>query len=775
MGGPGREQGVVLSFVSNDDVQEQPAQRGARGRKASVVALIGALALAGAAVGAVFFARGAEDDGASADTDPESDSAAFADLVGGGVSATAVESDVVWGRAKLNLGNKLEWVLRGLEQNSQGTVHLHAGKSCDDVGPSLWYAEAGVNPWSSVVWTSNHKGKSTGTVEINSLDGAYSFAGNLKHAVVFYSEAEEVLACGILNAKSSYRKYGVRSSLNGGFAVHHSELTAGEVILSKKNKLSWGLYNLGADQVGALEVLAGRDCSDPSNTWLSMEWQSNAYGVSEGDVSLGFDEYDFSELVDRAVAVRDADGAVVVCDMLSGFVESTTEALEAIEMELRDIEDTIKSEQDEVTPAPTQGPSRSLEPTIPYEVTNPPTNEPTAGPVVSPTMPPTLPPVPPTPVPTDAPVTTPTTSVPPTPVPTDAPVTTPTTSVPPTPVPTESTGESTVATIEPILGQGYICLQTAVTFTDIKSEIFTLRFERDRAAQTLTRAQTAESYGNATQVQLDFIANYSVVESDILQRLEALDQQVAGPQQVLQNECLSTECRDMINDVQRGRLEMDDVVDTLKAICPLRFLCEPGGIDVPGLDCPVPINCDSRNYTTATSYFKLVDTLETKASMRLAYENALERQKAGIPQTQEDQNALLYYSNVDKDINFQKSMIAHFTLICTFYLVNPSGTVSLDNSGLLQWDLQGPKGGQSGTIKIHEGTTCDPLNLGEVYSAPNTTPFDTVTWSESNQGLIQGNVSLSDLEGALTFEDYKNHAVVVYDPSDAIQSCGILN
>jgi len=760
MGGPGREQGVVLSFVSNDDVQEQPAQRGARGRKASVVALIGALALAGAAVGAVFFARGAEDDGASADTDPESDSAAFADLVGGGVSATAVESDVVWGRAKLNLGNKLEWVLRGLEQNSQGTVHLHAGKSCDDVGPSLWYAEAGVNPWSSVVWTSNHKGKSTGTVEINSLDGAYSFAGNLKHAVVFYSEAEEVLACGILNAKSSYRKYGVRSSLNGGFAVHHSELTAGEVILSKKNKLSWGLYNLGADQVGALEVLAGRDCSDPSNTWLSMEWQSNAYGVSEGDVSLGFDEYDFSELVDRAVAVRDADGAVVVCDMLSGFVESTTEALEAIEMELRDIEDTIKSEQDEVTPAPTQGPSRSLEPTIPYEVTNPPTNEPTAGPVVSPTMPPTLPPVPPTPVPTDAPVITPTTSVPPTPVPTESSTTTPPTA--------PSSSENVVATLQPLFGSGYECVQTAMAYRAVQDLWFPVDLERKVAMRNYSLAETAVSSGTATQVQLDFIANYSAYESDIAQRFNALERQLEElKERYSEIPCLSDACQS---------LPQDSSFKAFKKDCPEEYLCERFSGTFPELVCPSrQIACSLLNHSLAMAYMTYGKELAVQESLR--FDSEVARGLHGPAEDDYFDNARYFWYQQTVDMAYAE--VSALKDSCNMQTFVPLGTITLDDSGLLSWNMTRGTAIYDGTIKIFEGTTCDPKLLGDVYSIPGTTPFDAVTWASHEgpnyESAMHGDITLAELDGALTYEEYKTHATVVISADEELLSCGILN
>jgi len=320
---------VALSVAVDASAAKQDVGH-KRASRSRLAAMIGGLALVGTAVGLVGVGLSNSADSSTTKAAAPSYSA---DLIGAEVvTAAGVKGGPARGRADLDVHNVLTWALRKLEPETSGTIHLHAGTSCNALGSSHWDTEVtSSNPWTEVTWSSDSAGKSEGTLNIDELVGAYSFPANLRHAVVFYSHDQQVLACGLLKPEGDYRKFGVQSTLSNGFEEHQSNTVAGEVILSKANVLSWGVYNLQAKQSGVLSVLAGRDCSDPDATRFTTKWSTDKWGTSRSEAAIDSAEHDFSELVGRAVVIRNADGAVVACNMLSVFIEKTPAAIDAIE------------------------------------------------------------------------------------------------------------------------------------------------------------------------------------------------------------------------------------------------------------------------------------------------------------------------------------------------------------------------------------------------------------------------------------------------------------
>lgn len=87
--------------------------------------------------------------------------------------------------------------LKGLDEETIGGLHIHAGKTCATSGAHFWTPANETDPWNSVstVYISNQLGNAEGSFVV---DSGYLLADNEHHAVVIHDENNTRIACGLL-------------------------------------------------------------------------------------------------------------------------------------------------------------------------------------------------------------------------------------------------------------------------------------------------------------------------------------------------------------------------------------------------------------------------------------------------------------------------------------------------------------------------------------------------------------------------------------------------
>jgi len=717
-------------------------------------ALVGGLALVGAAIGLVGVGISNR---ANSSSNGAAEASYSADLVGlKGVTTAGVKGSGAKGKADLDIHNVLTWSLRKLEPGSSGRIHIHAGRSCDALGPSLWDEEVtSSNPWTAVTWNSDSAGKSAGTFAIDELFGAYSFPANLGHAIVFYSHDDQILACGVLKPKRRYRKFGVKSALNNGFLEHQSSAVAGEVVLRKDNVLSWGVYNLAKSGTGVVSVLAGRDCGNPDATWFSGEWVSNKWGISKCKLVLDSHEHDFAEVVGRAVTFRDTHGSVVACDTLSNFVEKTSTALREVRAELRDIVDTYKSEGhdsydngEEIDDGNDDGNDDDSDHADDDD------NE---------------------------------------------------TPEPPTQV---------RAVIEPQGDRPNWCSKEAEKSSLIGYSIIADATFVAKNAVAYDESVIARSSGTASEAQLDLIQDFEATQ----EREAASRAHLKSINAEFDSLCReSTECETLTYKIQWyewGYLEteaedyklavaaveagnatpkqarkaaqyfdlmdikdnLDERLDEMDALCLPLSICAFKDLHD---------RCTTHQYWHALRYGPLGDIQYTGYHLEIAdfqkkYQPALAAKESGTA-TRKQEAVLKKYARLE--YAFGKSRTAGRSL--DYYNRQdpiPTGNITLSSENILSWRLITPPEDQIGRIMIHEGTTC--AELGGQAAREGTSPYSQVLWDTTEETesdsyfsevySTEGSVDLKTLDGTLPFLSNFPRAVVVYSVDMDELSCGVL-
>jgi len=732
------ELALSVAAGSASGAEEQARKRSTTSR---VAAVAGGLALVGAAIGLVGVGLASTGD---ASANAAAGPSYSADLVGAEtVTSAGVKGGKVKGKADLDIDNVLTWTLRKLDPDTSGTIHLHAGRSCGALGSSLWDTQVtSSNPWTEVTWSSDSAGESAGALDIDDVFGAYSFPANLEHAVVFYSHDEQVLACGVLKPEGDYRKFGVQSSLNNGFVEHQSQVVAGEVILSKDNVLSWGVYNLEVEQSGFVSILAGRDCSNPDATWFTGEWNSDKWGVARSELALDSQVYDFSQVVGRAVAVRDPQGAVVACDILSSFVERTPTAVREVRAELRDIVDTYKSEghsgggggggdgDDNETPAP------------PSEVTA----------VID--------------------------------------------VLEDTPFQCLNNGLEAIRSSEEVNEISEFLVENEAAYdaaivaaaSGIASPvqldlIQAFEAKQERKSTELNLLINLELFWNNTCIKTpeclaieDNFQNYAIGVIDtraeeFAQAVAAVEAGNATPEQAAS----ASEYYALLESNTNIENNLDESVDEFDAVCRPYTICIYNYLHN---RCTAHQKMHEARYGIPFSYWHIVQINLELAGLQQSYQAALVAQDAGSATGEQ----IELISNVERK-KFSKSVSASGSARVLFYIDRddpvPTGNITLSGENVLSWQLVSLPTNQIGYIMIHEGITCDAL--GGQAANEGTSPYTSVSWDTTGSTdsylstvVSEGSINLAALEGTLPFSSNYPRAVVVYSAEMDQLSCGVL-
>jgi len=728
------ELALSVAAGSASGAEEQARKRSTTSR---VAAVAGGLALVGAAIGLVGVGLASTGD---ASANAAAGPSYSADLVGAEtVTSAGVKGGKVKGKADLDIDNVLTWTLRKLDPDTSGTIHLHAGRSCGALGSSLWDTQVtSSNPWTEVTWSSDSAGESAGALDIDDVFGAYSFPANLEHAVVFYSHDEQVLACGVLKPEGDYRKFGVQSSLNNGFVEHQSQVVAGEVILSKDNVLSWGVYNLEVEQSGFVSILAGRDCSNPDATWFTGEWNSDKWGVARSELALDSQVYDFSQVVGRAVAVRDPQGAVVACDILSSFVERTPTAVREVRAELRDIVDTYKSEghsgggggggdgDDNETPAP---PSKAFAVLGTFSDTA---------------------------------------------------------------VQCYENGGKSLRQAAAIYEFEYYLVENKTAYdsatlaaasgtasADQLELIHSYESREENKTIAWASFDSLQQFYNSTCRRSPkcsaFEQEFSSYKRDELAaRADEFALAVAAVQAgnaTAQQQDAASKYYALLETYASIENHLDERVDEMDAACPPNYICLYNSLHN---RCTTHEKFDAIRYDSggkselaARFYIERAGLYPLLRAYWLAREtgNATPEQIAA-----KDRNWYLQYVGT----KIMKSRIAPGRRM-RLQDPTPTGNITLSGDNVLSWKLSNLLLNRTGHIMIHEGTSCHAI--GGQAALEGTNPYTTVSWDTTgpdNKVLTEGSMDLSMLPGALSFSSNYPRAVVVYSPEMDPIACGVL-
>jgi len=691
----------------------------------------------------------------------------------------------VTGDAWLDQENVMEWWLDHLEPNSRGTVHIDVSKSCDHVGASHWDNEVARNPWRSVVWTSNEWGESFGKLDLNNLLGAYSFASNLGHAIVIYSEDRKVLACGLLQAERDYQNFGVSTNLNNGFIIHRrDEISAGEAIVTRRNRLIWALYNLEANRTGSISVLAGKDCSNTVETWFTTKWQANTFGTSYGEVELGSTEYPFYKIVNQAVAVYNSVGDIVACNSLSQFVEKVPKAVKAVRFELQDIQFTAMSEVDpnfehpdaEDYPDWPESPDAEDD----YLDTDSYTGFYGSNDEADDDVP-------------------------------DA----------EDPEDPKDPVDTVTAELAPFKGIAARCIDAAIAVHDVQLQLDIssqgLRNEVQREIQTqdanvsqeeIERAIETSAKAEAFSVTISQLFEYkspatgylmrncvtkncqlSMKEleiitgnlGDTLDALKSRESEFAaavaaskGGTASQSQEKVAQEYQTLIAQQRQLEGEIADRVETVDTICPEKYSCGPVNALLPSAKCTAQVSCDNKRLKIARRYEDHVAILQQISIHQGAYESAVQKRDAGNP-SQDDLEVIRSFDalKVESSAELHRIMTAQSELAVDPKCKAPQGVVTLSHPNIMTWNLTSLQPLQIGTVKIHEGASCDMQALGPVFIEQGLNPFDQAKWETKSDLSAIGHVDLNSFTGSVTFQEYSTRAVVIYNSENDQLACGM--
>jgi len=230
------------------------------------------------------------------------------------------------GVVAIDSDNILSYDLRKLEGSETGEISIYSGETCKSLGEH--HTTGDNDGWKVSRWFSTESGHARGLLDLETIEGAYPFAGNLNRIVVVKNSFEEVVSCAELKVK---RSFGVRGTFDAVPASDDdTENHLGEVFLTNDNDIAFVLRGLRSSESGTVSIYSasGRDACENdfgnplfqgrSNPWDEVTFKASGSGLALGLYSLESDQgvLDFSDYVNHAVVVKDDQGNVVLCAVL---------------------------------------------------------------------------------------------------------------------------------------------------------------------------------------------------------------------------------------------------------------------------------------------------------------------------------------------------------------------------------------------------------------------------------------------------------------------------
>eukprot|EP00514_Thraustochytrium_sp_LLF1b_P004906 CAMPEP_0184519674 /NCGR_PEP_ID=MMETSP0198_2-20121128/6756_1 /TAXON_ID=1112570 /ORGANISM="Thraustochytrium sp., Strain LLF1b" /LENGTH=721 /DNA_ID=CAMNT_0026910213 /DNA_START=83 /DNA_END=2248 /DNA_ORIENTATION=- len=706
---------------SADDLPRGNA-RASRSGMARVVAVIAALAIIDTASGAA----------AEANAASEGTSRALSGAVELPVESYRALAEVtVQGIASLHDDNVLDWNLRHLPPNEEGTIRLHTSKSCENTEKNLWdKTKVSGNPWLSVHWRSNSNGNSAGSLDLDGIKGAYQFAANIGRTVGFYSRKGKMLACKKLQTEG-FRKFGIRSKLNSGFDKFQKKKTAGEVIVNKNGEMRWILYNLGAYNWGYVVILNSGSCKDPRDFYTFKRWDSDKWGISKG---WALSKGGFKKAIGKAVAILTRSGEVLACNKLNSFVERVPQVMQAAKQELKNLELKYQSEElkgsalamvSAIQDSPMQcfiqakrahATAEQLKTLAGYIESK---KETYAAALQA-----------------------------------------------------EKSGSARASKLTLIKRFEASKKRKAEALAEISGF---LKFYKRTCAMS-NDCKTAASALKENELTL---LNANLELKNRAEEFESALAAVQAGDATEEQVKAEAEFHELTKDKALSEEKMEQLVETTDGLCPEHYSC---GIPARRLKrCTNHKRFDRARLVIAERYADLVNKEMELADMEEAHQPALVAKELGTA-TNEQLVLIDNYDDLSAKLEKSVAKVAHqYDYVKSYDNPSPFGRIFLYKGNVLSWKLDGLPFGKRGRIMIHKGSSCEPGSIGKPAVEAGTDPFKSVFWNTKEKterdrqvGRTEGSKDLSSLDGVLPFDLNVLKVVVVYDSNGDQVACGVL-
>lgn len=230
---------------------------------------------------------------------------------------------------------RIQYEITGAIPNTIAGMHIHEGRSCDDIGGLFSSNEP--NSWIPVKYQTDFDGNSEGAFDIET---GFSYHKNIGHAVNFHSPDGQSIGCGVLlpvRGGNLEINYAISSSQTGisiatltrspnnhgptagtiGGTVRMTPSVNGFVLFE------YDIFGTFPNIVAGLHAHLGTSCNEEGplysnkrpNAWIPFKYASNENGTSTGSfvIDSGFD---YDENVHHVFDIHDADGNSIACGPL---------------------------------------------------------------------------------------------------------------------------------------------------------------------------------------------------------------------------------------------------------------------------------------------------------------------------------------------------------------------------------------------------------------------------------------------------------------------------
>jgi len=226
--------------------------------------------------------------------------------------------------------------LEGLESDTSGGIHIHAGTTCavaDMVQGHFYNSSWSSDPWSTT-WSSDDDGNANGYFTIDY--GYNTIADNLGHAAVVHESDGTRAACGAIGDGQEYLAT-LSSYPDYPYDVSGYVVVAAEYDGATTMRISCGLSGLEASTTGGIHIHVGTTCdnkddigenyydstyTDGTDPWIEM-WESD----SSGDSTTSFvidTGYSLEDNHAHALVIEDSSGIPISCGIVVSNMSVTS-------------------------------------------------------------------------------------------------------------------------------------------------------------------------------------------------------------------------------------------------------------------------------------------------------------------------------------------------------------------------------------------------------------------------------------------------------------------
>ena len=225
-------------------------------------------------------------------------------------------------------------------------VHIHTGMTCTgDAGGHYYTGTVTADPWTSIVYSSDSTGATSGSLTVTTGGSSGEVAGR---AMIIHSHGGDRIGCAILGAATQVRltasDFAPYYSYSGSLAV--SGTVGPMTTVGTTQTFYWSLSGVdkacssGPDTSKAnscgIHIHKGTTCtgnagghyytgSVTEDPWTSIVYTPDADGKSTGSLSVNTGALS-SEVKGRAMIIHGHDGGRIACAILSDGVSSALHA-----------------------------------------------------------------------------------------------------------------------------------------------------------------------------------------------------------------------------------------------------------------------------------------------------------------------------------------------------------------------------------------------------------------------------------------------------------------